>query len=199
VLTSHVSHAFNLPLPYAFYYNVKYYTRVKPGGNVRDAVRRTAQSNPFFNKHHALLVDMSQPSNADRMMVYDIQRQQVGFSARVMHGEGSGAESATRFSNHLGSHKSSLGRYVIVGSYQGKFGGAYRLAGLDETNSNALARSIVLHHSAYVREDRIGRSDGCPAVSPQALELMKPYLQQGTLLWIYRQPETGNPRVSTTD
>jgi hypothetical protein len=168
------------------YYNVKYYTWVKSSKNIKDVVRRTAQSNPFFNKQYALLVNMSQPSNADRLMVYDIQRQQTIFTSRVMHGKGSGKALATKFSNQLGSHKSSLGRYVIVGSYRGKFGKAYRLVGLDETNSNALTRSIVLHHSAYVREDRIGRSDGCPAVSPQALELMNPYLEPGTLLWIYR-------------
>jgi hypothetical protein len=184
--SNHVPHAFNTGLLYASYYRVKYYTRVKSGGNIRNTVKRTALSNPLFDNHYALLVDMSQPSKADRMMVYDIQRQRIVFSTRVMHGKGSGAEWATEFSNRLGSHKSSLGRYVVIGSYYGKFGEAYRLAGLDETNSNALARSIVLHHSSYVRKDRIGRSDGCPAVSPQALNLMYPYLKKGTLLWIYK-------------
>jgi hypothetical protein len=186
VLNSRRVNTFNSSLLYSSYYRVKYYTGVKSGGSIKNAVKRTTQANPFFNKHYALLVDMSQPSKADRMMVYDIQRQQVVFSTRVMHGKGSGTHWATKFSNRLGSHKSSLGRYVIVQSYNGKFGEAYRLAGLDETNSNALVRSIVLHHSAYVRHDRIGRSDGCPAVSSQALALMKPYLQVGTILWIYR-------------
>jgi hypothetical protein len=184
--SSQVTHTSNSGLLYSSYYRIKYYTCVEQERNIRNAVKRTALSNPFFNKHYALLIDMSQPSSAARMMVYDIQRQQAVLSVHSMHGKSSGGKWATKFSNQLGSHKSSLGRYVIVGSYRGKFGKAYRLVGLDETNSNALTRSIVLHHSAYVREDRIGRSDGCPAVSPQALELMNPYLEPGTLLWIYR-------------
>ena len=80
---------------------------------------------------------------------------------------------------------SALGRYVIVGEYKGRFGKAYRLTGLDATNSNALARSIVLHSSDYVAFDRIGRSEGCPAVSKEALNAMKPYLDEGTLVWLY--------------
>lgn len=63
----------------------------------------------------------------------------------------------------------SLGRYVIVGQYSGKYGKAYRLAGLDVSNSNAISRSIVFHKSPYAGLTRIGRSEGCPARFTQSI------------------------------
>ena len=108
-----------------------------------------------------------------------------GLTYKALHDRIS-AKIQSKFSNQIGSNMTSLGRYVVVDTYQGKFGRAYRLAGLDPTNDQALARSVVLHHSASFHPGHIGRSDGCPAVSVAALKAMRPYVQVGTLLWIYR-------------
>ena len=167
------------------YYKVKYYTGVSSSGLPEKMVSRMSQANPFLNNRYAVLINLAQPSSFSRLRVYDLRRQQTRFATRVMHGKRSGKVWATRFSNRVGSNMSALGRYVIVGEYKGRFGKAYRLTGLDATNSNALARSIVLHSSDYVSVDRIGRSEGCPAVSKEALNAMKPYLGEGTLVWLY--------------
>ncbi|CAD0009831.1 peptidase [Flavobacterium chungangense] len=69
------------------------------------------------------------------------------------------------------SNCTSLGIYSIGNNYNGIFGKAYRLSGLDETNSNAFKRAIVLHYYSavpYEEQDRsISRSHGCPMVNEQ--------------------------------
>jgi hypothetical protein len=170
----------------AAFYRVKYWTPYAAKSPEPSEISRMACSNGFYNQHHALLVDMGLPSNAPRMRVLDMTKNEIVFKTRVMHGKGSGERWAVHFSNRMGSNMTSLGRYVIVGHYSGKFGTAYRLAGLDATNSNALSRSIVLHQSQYAKLNRIGRSEGCPAVSKKAMIEMTPYLTTGTFLWIYK-------------
>jgi len=103
-----------------------------------------------------------------------------------MHGRGSGRKYARRFSNTVNSKCTALGMYVITSSYQGHYGLTYRLYGMDKKNSNALKRGIVIHASQYVNNEGCrGNSYGCTAVSAEALKEMAPYLQTGTLLWIY--------------
>jgi hypothetical protein len=62
-----------------------------------------------------------------------------------------------------------LGKYSIGKDYVGRFGKAYKLYGLDATNSNAFARSIVLHKYdkvPYEEQDKaIVHSLGCPMVN----------------------------------
>jgi hypothetical protein len=62
-----------------------------------------------------------------------------------------------------------LGKYSIGNYYEGKFGKAYKLYGLDETNSNALTRNIVLHKYYDVpyeeQVNNICNSYGCPMVN----------------------------------
>lgn len=178
-------YAFELSKATGTYYRLKYYT-VKPPVASKIAARTVCGANPFFNQRYAILIDMARPSSQERLQVMDLQRMKPVLQTRVMHGKHSGSLFAAHFSNQIGSNKTSLGRYVVVGEYKGKFGQAYRLAGLDNSNSNALARSIVLHSSKWVSTDRIGRSQGCPAVSVSALASMKPYLHEGTLVWIYK-------------
>ncbi len=88
-----------------------------------------------------------------------------------------------RFSNTPGSNASSSGRFRIGRAYQGCFGLAYRLHGLDSTNSNALRRYVVLHAHDCVPETEvypaaICMSQGCPTVSPGLLRELVPYLDQ---------------------
>lgn len=171
----------------SFYYQIKYQIPVVPNGSVSAAsADRMVKYNPFYNHHYAVLVNMTLPSSNPRMAVVDLRQTKTLFKTRSMHGKASGGKWATKFSNQFGSNKTALGRYVIVEEYRGHFGGAYRLAGIDATNSNAYSRSIVLHQSSSVRNNTIGRSKGCPAVSQQALASMKPYLRVGTLVWLYR-------------
>ena len=91
----------------------------------------------------------------------------------MAHGSGSETKKKNRlqFSNTDNSHATSLGSYTVGSSYNGKFGKAYKLYGLDSSNSNAYARNIVLHQYDSVpydeQVDPICLSEGCPMVNAE--------------------------------
>ncbi|PBJ15618.1 murein L,D-transpeptidase catalytic domain-containing protein [Flavobacterium sp. ACN6] len=126
-----------------------------------------------YNQKIAFLVDMKVPSGKNRFFVYDLEKDQVIDQGLVAHGSGSetGIKGMLKFSNMPNSNCTALGRYAIGKTYKGIFGKAYRLAGLEESNSNALKRAIVLHHySAVPLEEQdyyISNSHGCPMVNEQ--------------------------------
>lgn len=168
------------------YYKMKYVTKVQPVGDKMVAATAIVKSNNFYAQRYVVLVDMRKAKSADRLSVYDTKNHVVVYQTKAMHGKGSGQEYATRFSNKVNSNCTSLGRYVVTEQFDGKYGKAYRLVGLDNSNSNALARSIVLHSSKYVKANYTAYSLGCPAVSAHALKNLHKYIQTGTLIWIYR-------------
>ena len=86
----------------------------------------------------------------------------------------------------------SLGFYVTGEAYYGSNGYSLRLDGLDKgLNDNARKRDIVIHGAPYVSEssisemNRIGRSWGCPALSPTISEDVIEKLKDGNLLFVY--------------
>lgn len=142
---------------------------------------------------HVLLIDLSVPSNEKRLFVIDKTSKKVLYTTYVAHGKGSGTGTmATVFNDTPGGLCSTLGHFRIGKSYIGKHGLSYALLGLDPTNRNAEDRSIVIHSAWYATPDfikangRCGNSWGCPAVSEQALKDLKPFLQEGTIVWIYQ-------------
>jgi hypothetical protein len=60
-----------------------------------------------------------------------------------------------------------------------------RLIGLSQTNSNVLARAVVVHESAYVQEASVlqGRSFGCLAVSTAEIRNVLAALNGGALIY----------------
>lgn len=146
-----------------------------------------------FDTSFCFLVDMSLPANHKRFFVYDFDKDTIQTSGLVTHGncnqywlEG------RKYSNEMGCGCTSLGRYKIGSSYYGRFGLAFKLYGLDKTNSNAFKRYVVLHSHDCVpdteTEDEICQSNGCPTVSPQFLETLTAIIKKSkkpVLLWIY--------------
>ncbi len=117
-------------------------------------------------------------SGSNRFFVYDIQKDSVLQSGLVAHGYGNSNATNITFSNVPGSNSSSLGKYKIGNSYNGKFGLAYKLHGLDKTNSNAFDRFVVLHAHECVPDSEIApeaicMSQGCPTVSPSFLQSLE--------------------------
>ena len=117
--------------------------------------------------------------------------------ARHLVAHGSGSDPANsgwvqRFSNLPGSNASSPGAYVTGQLYHGRHGRSRRLIGLEEDNSCALARNIVIHGAAYVTPERaelagrVGRSQGCFAVSRSAIDEVLDRLGAGRLLFAAR-------------
>jgi hypothetical protein len=136
-----------------------------------------------FSEDFALLIDMSKRSGLNRIFLYDLKADTVVLAGLCAHGHGKNyARIHPKFSNDIGSNCSSLGRYKIGAKYNGTFGTAYKLHGLDSTNSNAFKRFVVLHaHDCVPDEERLApicRSEGCPTVSPKFLKMLEPYLDK---------------------
>ena len=146
-----------------------------------------------YNNQFFFLVDMSLPSGRNRFFVYDLKNNAVIRSSLVAHGSCGYAflQNAT-FSNEKGCGCSSSGKYKIGGKYAGRFGTAYKLIGLDSSNSNALERNIVLHSYPSVPDEEtypepIGNSLGCPMVSEHFLKVLETKIdssEKPILLWV---------------
>ena len=133
-----------------------------------------------YNSDKAFLIDFSISSSKFRFFVVDLKTGRIIQRGLVAHGDGSEdgkINGILKFSNIDGSHCSSLGKYIIEEKYNGKFGMSYRLTGLDETNSNARARAIVLHKLNCVpdveQKDEICLSFGCPMVSDNFFKILE--------------------------
>lgn len=135
-----------------------------------------SQNNLAQNSSVITVVDFTKSSREKRMWIIDLLNKHLLLNTWVAHGRGSGDEMATSFSDTNESHQSSLGFYLADDVYVGKHGRSLRLDGLDAGfNSNARSRGVVVHAAAYVSEGtiaamgRLGRSFGCPAVSPMVI------------------------------
>ena len=147
-----------------------------------------------YNEQVAFLIDMSIHAGKQRFFVYDLQNNRIKKAGLVTHG--SGSETGTDqlyFSNVPNSNCTSLGRYKIGKKYQGKFGLAYKLHGLDASNNKAFERFVVLHGhrcvpSREVYPISICPSLGCPTVAPDFLLELKKFIDttdEPILLSIY--------------
>lgn len=151
---------------------------------VLEKIERTATALTLFAKergfdtNHFFIIDMRQASGKERFYVYNGRQKKIVGKALVTHGRcNESALKGRRYSNVVGGGCTSLGRYKIGRAYQGKFGLAYKLHGLDDSNNNAFERFIVLHaHSCVpngeVHPYPICQSDGCPTVSPAFLQTL---------------------------
>ncbi|WP_369695567.1 murein L,D-transpeptidase catalytic domain-containing protein [Flavobacterium alvei] len=134
-------------------------------------LKKVIQSNSKYNSEIAFFIDMKIHSGKNRFFIYDLKKNLVLDQGLVAHGSGSetGIPGKLKFSNTNNSLATSLGKYYIGNSYNGKFGKAYKLYGLDKTNSNAFNRAIVLHKYfdvPYEEQDGyICNSYGCPMVN----------------------------------
>jgi hypothetical protein len=137
------------------------------------------------------VVDFTKSSREKRMWIIDLLGKQLLLNTWVAHGQGSGDDMANRFSNTNESHQSSLGFYLTDDVYFGKHGRSLRLDGLDAGfNSSARERAIVIHAADYVSQGainqmgRLGRSFGCPAVSPEVSDKVINTIKGKTMLFI---------------
>ncbi|MXO07425.1 murein L,D-transpeptidase catalytic domain-containing protein [Flavobacterium sp. HBTb2-11-1] len=134
-------------------------------------VKKLISKNPQYNNKIAFFIDMKISSGKNRFFVYDLKANKIIDKGLVAHGSGSetGVKGKLRFSNVPNSLSTSLGKYYIGKHYYGKFGKAYKLYGLDTTNSNAFKRDIVFHYYYDVpyeeKDGYICNSFGCPMVN----------------------------------
>ena len=138
------------------------------------------------------IIDFSLPSTERRLWIFALASQTLLLRDLVAHGQKSGDNFATRFSNDTGSHQSSLGLFRTSESYIGKHGYSLRMDGLEPgVNDRARERAIVIHPADYVnpawiaRQGRIGRSQGCPAVRPEVAKMVIDSLKGGQYIFSY--------------
>lgn len=138
------------------------------------------------------VIDYSQASTNRRLWVFEFKPLRLLHAEHVAHGRGSGENYAARFSNVDGSHQSSLGLFRTAETYQGGNGYSLRMDGLEPgINDKARSRAIVMHGAPYVnpemalRQGRLGRSFGCPAVRQEVAREVIDSLKQGQLLFAY--------------
>lgn len=140
------------------------------------------------------IADFSLPSSLPRLHFADLEKGEVR-SFLVAHGKGSDPDHSgflEHFSNDVGSNATSRGAFITYEWYTGKYGTSIRLGGVDPDNSNALDRAIVLHPAWYANPDmlqkwgKLGRSDGCFAMSEQDFNEALWHLSGGRLLYADR-------------
>lgn len=155
--------------------------------------RRCAQSKGLVRDSERLaVIDYDRPSTEPRLWVFNLEVPELLFAEHVAHGRGSGDNHARAFSNEEGTHQSSLGLFAAAETYQGANGYSLRLDGLEPgINDQARERAIVMHGAPYVdplqalRQGRLGRSYGCPAVRPSVAKPLIDTLSDGQLVFAY--------------
>jgi hypothetical protein len=150
----------------------------------RDAKR------PASHPRYWAIIDFNQRSDKKRLHLFDMEAKTVDHYL-CAHGKASDPENdgmATSFSNDDGSSKSSLGIYLCAETYFGEHGYSMRLDGLENSNSHARHRAIVVHPADYVSDSfasenhRVGRSLGCPAVDAKYSVSIIDRLKEGSLM-----------------
>lgn len=145
-------------------------------------IKSFTASSKKYNTQIAFLIDMKIPSEKYRFFVYDLQKDTILEQGMVAHGIGSetGIHGKLKFSNVPNSKTTSLGKYYVGNSYNGQFGKAYKLHGLDTSNNKAFERFVVLHKYELVPHEEknypIIRSEGCPMVSNRFLKTLEKYI-----------------------
>ncbi len=155
-----------------------------------------------LNTEFCVLVDMNIHSGKYRLFVYDFGIDSIVSAGLCSHGccDNEWGEDETKsnpaFSNIPESHCSSIGKYKI-----GKRGWSnwgvhfnYKLHGLEASNKNAYARTIVLHSWEMVPENEPFPSGtpegwGCPAVSDsqmRKLDTLFKSSEKPVLFWVYQ-------------
>jgi hypothetical protein len=170
-------------------------SRIAPTLNVQVlthavAAMQCAVNNGAKPAQRLAVIDFSLPSSERRLWIFDLQQRRLLLKEFVAHGMKSGENHASRFSNVLGSHQSSIGLFRTAESYSGKHGYSLRMDGLEPgVNDLARERAIVIHPADYVNpawiatQGRIGRSQGCPAVRPEVARMVVDSLKGGQFMF----------------
>lgn len=157
-------------------------------------VRKIVKNDSRYNDRFAFFINMKIPSGKNRFFIYDLKANKIIDKGLVAHGSGSETKikGQLKFSNVPNSLSTSLGKYAVGEQYTGKFGKAYKLYGLDATNSNAFDRNIVFHYYFDVpykeQKGYICNSYGCPMVNKKYFEKVAKIIDNSrsqVLMYIY--------------
>lgn len=148
-----------------------------------------------MSTEYCFLVDMSLPSGRNRFFIYDLKKNSIVHAGLVSHGSCNETFMARpKFSNESKSGCSSLGKYKVGEFYTGKYGKSFRLHGLDNCNSNAYKRAVVIHGYHCVPDEEIYprvlcNSLGCVMVSYKFFDKISRVIgkaEKPIVLWVYQ-------------
>ena len=148
-----------------------------------------------MSTEYCFLVDMSLPSGRNRFFIYDLNKNSIVHAGLVSHGSCNETFMARpKFSNESKSGCSSLGKYKVGEFYRGKYGKSFRLHGLDNCNSNAYKRAVVIHGYDCVPDAEIYprvlcNSLGCVMVSYKFFDKISKIIgktEKPIVLWVYQ-------------
>ncbi|ANU08810.1 murein L,D-transpeptidase catalytic domain-containing protein [Paraurantiacibacter namhicola] len=159
-------------------------------GIAREQVERAGAA--LWRRDMVGVADMGVHSSNKRFHFANLEAGTVT-SYYVTHGAGSDPEHdgmLNWYSNVEGSNCTSRGAYISWEWYVGRWGTSIRMGGLDESNSNAFPRAIVMHAARYATQDHVdrwgkcGRSNGCPAMGPDDFKYALVQLSGGRLVYL---------------
>lgn len=168
----------------------------KPSKEIIDSAIKRLPS----DANYLCIVNFGKHSGEERFFIYDVKKKKCEYSGLVQHGNGKGNTAGKpKFSNVIGSNCSSLGLYKITSKdNMHSWPGApcFRMVGLDSTNSNAIARGILIHPSLTrtlmpfeiwgLDLPLTGESRGCFAVSCNTMyEISKRFKKNNMYLYAY--------------
>lgn len=146
---------------------------------------------------YCFLVDFEVHPGKCRFFIWDFNKSEIAYSTVCEHGHG-GKSTHRRadFSNKKGSKCTSLGRYHVMNRrhmYNHPSVPCYVLKGVDPTNSNAMARGILIHPSVSQVPTfpfpLAWRTQGCFGIPLSGFETVEHYKEMSSkpmLLWAYK-------------
>lgn len=150
------------------------------------------QEGMVSEKNLLSIIDFTQSSCNKRFYTIELDERKIIFNTYVSHGQRTGGDMATKFSDKLGSFQSSIGFYVTAETYVGSKGYSLRLEGTEKGyNENLRRRAVVMHDAKYVSEDwiktygRLGRSQGCPALPKEISREVIDTIKDRTAIFAY--------------
>lgn len=192
------------PMPAPAFETIPGFEKAPPISNVYDVLtpyeRRIVEvareqmarmGNQVAHRDLVAVADFARPSNQPRLHFVNLETGRLD-SQYVAHGRGSDPQHdgwLKKFSNTVNSEATSRGAYSTAAIYNGKYGPSIRLRGLDQDNSNAWDRAIVMHPAWYAAPDmlskygKLGRSEGCFAMDPEKFNEALTRLGAGRLLF----------------
>lgn len=146
---------------------------------------------------YCILVDFDVHSGKNRFFVWDFNKKKIVYSTICEHGRGGKSTHRTPdFSNISGSKCTSLGKYHVLNKrhmYKYPSVPCYVLKGVDSTNSNAMARGILIHPDVSQIPTYPfplhWRTEGCFGLSIRGFDVVDDYKKMSSkpmLLWAYK-------------
>ena len=136
-----------------------------------------------YNQDIVFYIDFSIPSTDYRFFVIRMKDSMIINKGLCCNGKTTITKRVV-YSNVPGSGCSSKGAYKIGNSYKGKFGKSFRLHGMNETNSNAYIRNVVLHSYSGIPRTQtlfpICQSEGCTTVNQDFLKELSYYIEHSS-------------------